>query len=137
MSHSFIFSLRVYGEDTDGFGIVHHPNYLKYMERARCEWVISLGYSLEQWAREGILFVIHKAELHYLQPLRAYEYIEIVSRIVKQRTVGVTYEQIIRSHIDPEKIYCKGLISVVCVDKNIQPRVFPLELLDSAPVKLL
>lgn len=137
MSHSFIFTLRVYGEDTDGFGIVHHPNYLKYMERARCEWVFSLGYSLDQWAQEGILFVIHKAELHYLQPLRAYEVIEIVSTIVKRRTVGVTYEQIIRSATNPEKIYCKGLIHVVCVDNNIQPRIFPPELLDATPAKLL
>ncbi len=129
MNPSFTFSLRIYGEDTDGFGIVHHPNYLKYMERARCEWVISLGYSLDQWAKEGIYFVIHKAELQFLQPLRAYETIEIVSRIVKKRTVGVTYEQIIRHPTQHEKIYCKGLISVVCVDENIQPRIFPTELL--------
>lgn len=133
----FIFSLRVYPEDTDGLGIVYHPNYLKYMERARCEWINSRGYSLDQLSRNGILFVINKAEIKYFQPLRAFDHIEIESSIIKKRMVSVTYEQNIRSMSDPEKIYCQGLINVVCVDKNIKPQLFPPELLDVKPLNPL
>jgi tol-pal system-associated acyl-CoA thioesterase len=137
MQNSFIFPFRIYGEDTDALGIVHHPNYLKYMERARFEWINSLGYSLDQWANENIFFVINKADLHYISPLKAFMKIEVVSSIIKKRVASVVYEQLIRDRENPEKIYCKGLISVVCVNQKIQPRVFPKELLDVPPMKPL
>jgi tol-pal system-associated acyl-CoA thioesterase len=122
--------MKVYGEDTDSFGIVHHPNYLKFMERARCEWVMHLGYSLEDFLQKGILFVVHKAELEYKQPLKTYTPVQVFSKIIQAKPVRVIYEQVVMDAQDPQKKYCKGLITVVCVDKNIQPILFPKELID-------
>ena len=55
----FEWSMRVYWEDTDGGGIVYYANYLKFLERARTEWLRSLGYSQQALATDpGLLFAV-------------------------------------------------------------------------------
>ncbi|NHB76109.1 tol-pal system-associated acyl-CoA thioesterase [Rhodobacter calidifons] len=65
------FSLRVYYEDTDLAGIVYYANYLKFIERARSEWVASLGVDqMALKAREGIVFAVRRVEADFLRPAR-------------------------------------------------------------------
>ena len=67
----FSWNVRVYFEDTDAAGIVYYANYLKFMERARTEWLRSLGFdhaSLRE--QSGIIFVVTRLEAHYLRPAR-------------------------------------------------------------------
>ena len=69
MSH--IFPVHVYYEDTDLAGIVYYANYLRYIERARTEWVRDLG--LDQTvlkARDGLVFAVRRVEADYLMPAR-------------------------------------------------------------------
>ena len=67
----FSFQVRVYYEDTDAAGVVYYGNYLRFMERARTEWLESLGFPLAQFEREhGLAFVVHRAEVDFLQPAR-------------------------------------------------------------------
>ena len=64
-------SLRVYYEDTDLAGIVYYANYLKFTERARTEWVRSLGIDQTRLkAEEGIVFAVHRVEADYISPAR-------------------------------------------------------------------
>ncbi len=63
--------LRVYYEDTDLAGIVYYANYLKYIERARTEFVRSLGIDQTQLKRDsGIVFAVRRVEADYLVPAR-------------------------------------------------------------------
>jgi acyl-CoA thioester hydrolase len=63
--------LRVYYEDTDLAGIVYYANYLKFIERARTEWVASLGVDqMALRAAEGIVFAVRRVEADYLRPAR-------------------------------------------------------------------
>lgn len=67
----FGWPVRVYWEDTDAGGIVFYANYLKYFERARTEWLRSLG--IEQRAlreRSGGLFVVSDSQVRYHRPAR-------------------------------------------------------------------
>lgn len=65
--HSF--QLRVYYEDTDLAGIVYYANYLKFIERARSEWVRGLGIDQAQLrADQGIVFAVRRVEADYLRP---------------------------------------------------------------------
>lgn len=65
--HSF--ELRVYYEDTDLAGIVYYANYLKFIERARSEWVRGLGIDQAQLrADQGIVFAVRRVEADYLRP---------------------------------------------------------------------
>ena len=62
------FSLRVYYEDTDMAGIVYYANYLKYIERARSDWVRSLGIDQNRLrTAQGLLFAVRKITAEYLQ----------------------------------------------------------------------
>lgn len=69
MTHRF--ELRVYYEDTDLAGIVYYANYLRFIERARTEWVRELGVDQTALKREeGIVFAVRRVEADYLSPAR-------------------------------------------------------------------
>ena len=71
-----VFSLaaRVYWEDTDGGGIVYYANYLRFLERARTEWLRSLGHAQQTLARTpGILFAVAGLSIEYRRPARLYD----------------------------------------------------------------
>src|SRR5690349_532071 len=67
----FRFPVRVYYEDTDAAGVVYYANYLKFMERARTEWLAALGFPLASFEREhGVVFVVHRCEIDFRSPAR-------------------------------------------------------------------
>lgn len=69
MTHRF--RLRVYYEDTDLAGIVYYANYLKFIERARTEWVREIGVDqVRLKAEAGIVFAVRRVEAEYLSPAR-------------------------------------------------------------------
>ena len=75
---SFRWPVRVYYEDTDAAGVVYYANYLRYLERARTEWLASLGITLTALEREhGAVFVVHRLEIEYRQPARLYDALEV------------------------------------------------------------
>ena len=66
---SFTWPVRVYYEDTDLGGVVYYANYLKFMERARTEWLRALGFEQTALAREhGVVFVVSSLTIDYLRP---------------------------------------------------------------------
>ncbi len=72
------FALRVYYEDTDLAGIVYHANYLKFIERARSEWVRGLGIDQAGLrAAAGIVFAVRRVEADYLRPARFDDLLEV------------------------------------------------------------
>lgn len=67
----FQFPVRVYYEDTDAAGVVYYANYLKFMERARTEWLAAIGFPLAAFEREhGVVFIVHRCEIDFRQPAR-------------------------------------------------------------------
>ena len=66
MAHRF--ALRVYYEDTDLAGIVYYANYLKFIERARSEWVRDMGIDQLRLRAEGVSFAVRRIEADYLRP---------------------------------------------------------------------
>jgi acyl-CoA thioester hydrolase len=67
----FTWPMRVYWEDTDAGGVVYYANYLKFMERARSEWLRALGFDQNRLREEqGIVFVVRQATIDYLKPAR-------------------------------------------------------------------
>src|SRR6185437_1712024 len=67
----FVFPIRVYYEDTDAAGVVYYANYLRYMERARSEWLEALGFPLAAFEREhAVAFAVHRATIDFLRPAR-------------------------------------------------------------------
>jgi acyl-CoA thioester hydrolase len=80
VSHQF--SLRVYYEDTDLAGIVYYANYLKFIERARTEWVSALGIDqIALKAEDGIVFAVRRVEADYLRPARFGDALTVETRL--------------------------------------------------------
>ncbi|MBD3813261.1 MAG: tol-pal system-associated acyl-CoA thioesterase [Betaproteobacteria bacterium] len=75
---AFVWPVRVYWEDTDAGGVVYYANYLKFMERARSEWLRAFGFEQDVLRDElGIVFVVRRVEIDYLSPARFNEQLEV------------------------------------------------------------
>ncbi len=75
---TFRFPVRVYYEDTDAAGVVYYANYLKYMERARTEWLSALGFDLAAVEREhGVVFVVHRVEIDFRAPAQLSDRLDV------------------------------------------------------------
>jgi acyl-CoA thioester hydrolase len=71
LTEPFQFPVRVYYEDTDAAGVVYYANYLKFMERARTEWLAALGFPLAAFERDhGVVFAVHRCEIDFRRPGR-------------------------------------------------------------------
>jgi acyl-CoA thioester hydrolase len=121
----FIYPLRVHIEDTDFSGLVYHANYLNFFERARSEWVESLGFGIEWQRAHGLLFPVRSAKLDYLKPAYLHQKVEVVSQIKEIRRVSVLYDQYLRLQERPDTILCRAEVKIVCVDLNLKPRALP------------
>ena len=67
-TNEFFWETRVYYEDTDAGGIVYHANYLKFFERARSEWLISLGVDQAELQEQRVGFVVKAIDINYIEP---------------------------------------------------------------------
>jgi acyl-CoA thioester hydrolase len=74
----FHWPVRVYWEDTDAGGVVYYANYLKFMERARSEWLRALGFEQDVLRDEaGVVFVVRRVEIDYLAPARFNDQLDV------------------------------------------------------------
>jgi biopolymer transport protein TolQ len=104
MSESFSWPVRVYYEDTDTAGVVYYANYLKFMERARTEWLRSFGYEQDQLInQEDMIFVVRSVKLDYHRPALFNESLEVTATIKNMGKASIVFEQqVIRKSDQPE-----------------------------------
>ncbi|MCV2871723.1 tol-pal system-associated acyl-CoA thioesterase [Defluviimonas sp. WL0050] len=124
MSHSF--PIRVYYEDTDLAGIVYYANYLKFIERARTEWVRGLGVDQGRLrAKEGIVFAVRRVEADYLRPAKFDD--ELTVTTVLQGATGarmVLDQTVARSG----EVLFQANVTLVCLTASGQPARIPAEI---------
>jgi len=127
MRETFRFGIRVYYEDTDAGGIVYYANYLKYMERARTEWLASLGYELSALERvEGIVFVVHRVEIDYRIPAKLGEKIDATLRLIELNRASMALRQDI---VRGGELLTNARVALACVDREYwRPKRIPLSL---------
>ena len=90
----FALRVRVYYEDTDAGGIVYHATYLRWMERARTEWLRALGVRHADLAdRDGIQFVVAALEIRYLRPARLDDLLSVDLELVEARRASLRLVQ--------------------------------------------
>lgn len=79
---AFSWPVRVYWEDTDAGGVVYYANYLKFMERARSEWLRALGFEQDVLRDEqGVVFMVRRVEVDYHSPARFNDALEVTVRL--------------------------------------------------------
>ncbi len=103
----FYWPVRVYYEDTDAGGVVYHANYLRFMERARSEWLRDLGHPIDQIvAQEKRLFVVRSLEMKFIRPAKLGELLRVSANIVEMRRASMRLKQEVRSELDGELQLC-------------------------------
>ena len=126
----FRWPLRVYWEDTDAGGVVFYANYLKFFERARTEWLRSLGVSQEALRHDpGVLFVVSETTVRYLRSARLDDALAITVRLADAGKASLTLDQ---QALRGDEVLAEGRIRVGCVDAHtLRPRRIPSHLLDT------
>ena len=113
-SRNFVYPLRIYYEDTDAAGMVYYANYLKFMERARTEWLRSLGFEQSRMVEtHGVAFVARSAAVEYLRPARLDDALEVVNTLESLGRAQVVFDQRVRRG---EEILATGRMRIACVD---------------------
>lgn len=126
----FIWPVRVYYEDTDAGGVVYYANYLKFMERARTEWLRQLGFEQDELRdKEGILFIVRRLSVDYLRPARFNDELLVSATIKQQGRASLTFQQEIRS-ADGSQLLCRGEVQVAALDvARFRPTSLPATLM--------
>lgn len=124
MTVPFAWPVRVYYEDTDSGGVVYYAAYLRFMERARTEWLRGLGFEQDQLREEeNLLFAVSRIAVDYRKPARFNEQLRVTVGIAKTGGASLTLDQEI-FRADGELLISGTAIA--CIDaQSFKPRSIP------------
>lgn len=122
----FRWRVRVYYEDTDAHGIVYHGSYVRFLDRARTEWIRAAGVDMQRLAADdGLLFVVRSLHLSYHKPVQYGVMLELASRAVSRSRSSVLLEQ--RIFVEgSDDCVCEAEVRVVCIGSaDLRPKPLP------------
>ena len=125
----FRWPVRVYYEDTDAAGIVYYANYLRFLERARTEWLAAMGFPLNALETEhNAVFVVHRLEIDYRAPARLGDELEVtVAPIERGRTRLVAAQDVVRG----DALVARARVALAFLDRgDWRPLRMPAALLE-------
>lgn len=109
--------IRVYYEDTDMAGIVYYANYLRYIERARSDWVRELGIDQNRMKDEGLVFAVRRVEADYLAPARLDDELIVETETVQATAARLVLDQKVWRGTD---LLFEALVTVVTINEGGQ-----------------
>ena len=124
MAEQFSWPVRVYYEDTDAGGIVYYGNYLKFLERARTDWLRSCGIDVARLAAtDRLMFTVRSITLDFLKPARLSDNLDVSVAVGRMRKVSVEWDQAI---VRAGDVLCTGRVRLGCVDVDtLKPKAMP------------
>lgn len=128
MSTTFVWPVRVYYEDTDTAGVVYYANYLKFMERARTEWLRSFGFEQDALIQdEKMIFAVRSVSVDYRRPALFNDALEVTAAIQQFGKASIDFEQtVIRNNQGKEELLASGKIKLACLDsESLRPKSIP------------
>lgn len=123
---SFSFPSRVYFENTDAGGVVYHSEYLKFLERARTEWMRHLGFTHQLLGKKyGIVFVASQIAIDFVKPAKLDDNIDVGVEVESLGRVRVIFHQEIRRD---EETLVRARVTIACVSNDgFKPLEIPEE----------
>jgi acyl-CoA thioester hydrolase len=125
---SFQWPVRVYYEDTDSGGVVYYANYLKFMERARTEWLRHLGIEQDRLIDDhGIIFAVRSLSVDSLAPARFNDALQVSVEPDGHGRASLEFiQQIRREGTNAGQLLCQGRVKIACLDAaSLRPRRIP------------
>jgi acyl-CoA thioester hydrolase len=122
----FQWRVRVYYEDTDSGGVVYYANYLRFMERARTEWMRARGFEQDRLREEyGLLFAVRSAHVDFLLPARFNELLDVSVEVKEVGRASLTFRQDV-TRADDARTLCSGTMRIACVEAELfRPKPIP------------
>ncbi len=120
MQHTL--AIRVRYPEVDAMGYLHHSRYLQYFEMGRVELLRSIGHSYADLEREGIFFVVVKAEVRYKAPAKYDEELTLITRVARQTHVRIDHAYELKRG---ETLLAEATTTIACVGRDGQLRQIP------------
>jgi acyl-CoA thioester hydrolase len=122
----FLYTFKIYYEDTDSGGVVYYANYLKFIERARTEMINELGFTLTKLLNDyDRLFLVKKIECDYIESCKLEDTLNVQSNVLVLKNASFVLEQ---NLLKQNKIIFRSKIVMVCVNSQGAPSKIPTEL---------
>ena len=121
---SFKWSVRIYFEDTDSGGVVYQSNYLKFMERARTEWLRSLNLNqADLKKKDKIMFVVAKVYIDYKKAAQFNDALDIETSV---DNIGASKVDLTQNIMKNSELYTSAKISIACIhSETFKPQRIP------------
>lgn len=114
MIDEFHWPVRVYYEDTDAGGVVYHACYLKFFERARTEFLRSLGWNQQELLKKGLCaFVVSELSIRYKSPAKLDDQLDIRTQTKELRRASFVFDQ--RAYRG-DQLISSAQVKVVCIN---------------------
>ena len=111
---TFKFDIRVYYEDTDAQGVVYYANYLKYLERARSEWLRHNSIPVSLLAnQQNLVFVVRRMEIDYLAAAKLDDELSVTVELIEVSKVSFMLNQCI---FRKDKLLSRASLKLACLD---------------------
>lgn len=124
----FSLSVRVYYEDTDAGGIVYYVNYLKFMERARTEFLRHHNHEQQAMMEQKRMFVVADCSVKYRRPALLDDLLQVTAEVESMSKVKVVFKQQV---LREGEVLCEGRFVIVCVNsETVRPASIPQNLRD-------
>ena len=122
----FLYTFKIYYEDTDSGGVVYYANYLKFIERARTEMINELGFTLTKLLNDhDRLYLVKKIEWDYIESCKLKDTLNVQSKVLVLKNASFVLEQ---NLLKQNKIIFRSKIVMVCVNSQGAPSKIPNEL---------
>lgn len=119
------FPIRVYYEDTDMGGVVYYANYLRFIERARSDWVRGLGIDQNAMRQDGLIWVVQRVEADYRAPARFDDQLLVETEVLKVSPARLTLGQRVTRGV--VEIF-HATVTIACVTAAGRPVRLPAEI---------
>lgn len=128
----FSWPIRVYWEDTDGGGVVYHAGYLRFLERARTEWLRSLGHSQESLrAGSDLVFAVRSVQMDFLAPARLDDELSATVEVTAVRGASLGFRQSVLRVADGAELVRATVRAACLTASTFRPRPLPEGLLSN------
>jgi acyl-CoA thioester hydrolase len=125
----FAWPVRVYWEDTDAGGVVYHASYVRFLERARTEWMRTQGVDQMAFKKDtGLVFLVRDMQLDFLRPALLDDELSVTVEVKERRAASILFTQTI-TRADGSCLI-RASVRVACVDLQcMRPAAIPADLI--------
>ena len=124
----FSIEKKIYYHDTDCGGVVYYANYLKYLEEARTEYLLSKGIDLQKLSNSGIWFAVAKVEIEYKSPARYQDTIRMLTMVER---IKYSAMQFLQKILKNDTTVVEAHTTLICVNNDFKPIAIPEEIRQS------